>query len=60
MQIVTTWTVSFRLDDPAEIAEMKNFMESHPEKDGWIKKEGNYATIFTKAERNEVKFKVPV
>lgn len=60
MQIVTTWTVSFRLDDPAEIAEMKKFMESHPEKDGWIAKNSTTAAVFTKTQWNEIKFKVPV
>ena len=60
MQIVTTWTVSFRLDDPGEIAEMNKFRETHPEKDGWIEKASTKAAVFTKTQWSEIKFKVPV
>ena len=57
MQIETTCKVMFGMDEKDEALK---FQTTHTEREGWIKKAGNYSIIFTKTERNEVKFKLPV
>ena len=57
MQIETTCKVIFWMDEQDEA---QKFQTTHTAKDGWIRKSGNYAIIFTKTERNEVRFQVQI